>query len=97
MANIFTKGITKIFGSKSDKDIKAVMPYVNKTNEIFAGLANVTNDELRGKTHELRAKINSGLKYIDDEISSLNQQVEEDKSLDIHAKDDIFKRCKLHF
>ena len=92
MANIFTKGITKIFGTKSDKDIKAVMPYVDKTNEIFAGLANLSNDELRQKTNELREKINSELKSIDDEIAALHQQVEEDKTLDIHAKDDIFKQ-----
>ena len=92
MANIFTKGITKIFGTKSDKDIKAVMPFVDKTNEIFAGLADISNDELREKTNELRTKIKTELKSIDDEISALTQKVEEDKSLDIHAKDDIFKQ-----
>ena len=33
MLNSFTKGLSKIFGSKSDKDIKAIMPIVKKINE----------------------------------------------------------------
>ena len=36
MANILTKGIAKIFGTKSDKDIKSVQPYVIKTNKVFS-------------------------------------------------------------
>ena len=92
MANFFTKGVAKIFGTKSEKDIKAVMPYVIKTNEIFAQLSSLSNDELRGKTAEVRNTIDQYLKTIDDEIAALYQKVEEDPSLDIHAKDGIFKK-----
>ena len=92
MANIFTKGITKIFGSKSDKDIKAVMPYVSKINEVYAQLSNLSNDELREKKNKLRAKIDGDLKSIDDQVAELTKHVEDDTSLDIHAKDDIFKQ-----
>ena len=92
MANIFTKGITKIFGSKSDKDIKAVMPYVIKINEVYAQLSNLSNDELREKKNKLRAKIDGDLKSIDDQVAELTKHVEDDTSLDIHAKDDIFKQ-----
>ena len=92
MANIFTKSITKIFGTKSDKDIKAVMPYVDKTNEVFAQLQGISNDDLREKTNALRSEIATRLETIDKELSDLHQQVEEDKTLDIHAKDDIFKQ-----
>jgi len=92
MASIFTKGITKIFGSKSDKDIKAVMPFVNQTNEVYQTLAELSNDQLREKTNELREKINSELKSIDDQIAELHRKVDEDPSLNIHTKDDIFKQ-----
>ncbi len=92
MANFFTKGIAKIFGTKSEKDIKAVMPYVNKTNEIFAQLAGLSNDELRQKTADIKAHIDNYLQSIDDEIAALHKQVEEDESLDIHAKEEIFKK-----
>ena len=92
MASIFTKGITKIFGSKSDKDIKAIMPFVNQTNEVYQTLAELSNDQLREKTNELREKINSELKSIDDQIAELHRKVDEDPSLNIHTKDDIFKQ-----
>ena len=68
MAGIFSKGIAKIFGTKSDKDIKAVMPYVEKTNEIFAQLSSISNDDLRNKTADVRAIIDGHLKSIDDEV-----------------------------
>ena len=92
MAGIFSKGIAKIFGNKSDKDIKAVMPYVDKTNEIFAQLSSISNDDLRNKTADVRAIIDGHLKSIDDEVASLHKKVDEDDTLDIHAKEDIFKQ-----
>jgi preprotein translocase subunit SecA len=92
MANIFTKSITKIFGNKSDKDIKAVMPYVDKTNEVFAQLQGISNDDLREKTNELRSVLSTRLETIDKELADLHHQVEEDKTLNIHAKEDIFKK-----
>ena len=44
------KALKKIFGTKSDRDIKVVMPYVEKTNEEYAKLQEVSDDELRAKT-----------------------------------------------
>lgn len=92
MANIFSKGIAKIFGNKSEKDIKAVMPLVDQTNDIFNTFSNISNDELRAKTMEVKARIDAFLKPIDDQISELHQRVEDEPDLDIHAKEDIFSR-----
>ena len=92
MANILTKGIAKIFGTKSDKDIKSVQPYVIKTNKVFSTLSVLSNDELRAKTEEVRQTINSFLKSIDDQIAELHREVDDNDSLDIHAKEDIFSR-----
>ena len=92
MAGFFGKAVGKIFGNKSEKDIKAVMPYVDKTNEIFTQLASLSNDELRNKTGEVKTRIDDYLKSIDEQVAALNKKVEEDRSLDIHEKDDIFKQ-----
>ncbi len=70
MINLITKGITKIFGSKYEKDIKEVMPYVEKIKEEYANLANLTDEEIRGKTKDLRSQIDTGLKNIDDQIAA---------------------------
>lgn len=90
MASFFSKSVAKIFGTKSDKDIKAVMPYVVKTNEVFATLSTLSNDDLRAKTDEVRTQINNHLQSTDDKITELNKQASEDKALDVHQKEALF-------
>ena len=75
MAGFFGKAVGKIFGNKSEKDIKAVMPYVDKTNEIFTQLASLSNDELRNKTGEVKSRIDDHLKSIDEQVAGLNKKV----------------------
>ena len=49
------KFITKLFGSsKSEKDVQKILPIIEKANAFFASYANLTNDELRGKTAEFK-------------------------------------------
>ena len=43
--------IQKIFGgSKSEKDVKKIEPYVAKINQFFSSFFFFFNDQLRGKT-----------------------------------------------
>ena len=51
MFDFFGKTVAKLFGTKSDKDIKEVLPYVSKVNEEYAKLTNLTDDQLRHKTY----------------------------------------------
>ncbi len=53
------KFLTKIFGTKHDKDIKRLMPIVDEINEIYEQLHALTDDELRAKTADLKARINA--------------------------------------
>jgi preprotein translocase subunit SecA len=90
MLDFFAKGLAKIFGSKSNRDIKEVGPIVDAINEYFASYQSLSNDELRGKTLEFRARINEYLSDIDSQIVELNKSAEsEEKGLD--EKDDIYK------
>ena len=58
MLDFIAKGLAKIFGTKSDRDIKEFLPRVTETNQIFAGMASLSDDQLLEKTHALRARIN---------------------------------------
>jgi preprotein translocase subunit SecA len=90
MLDFFAKGLAKIFGSKSNRDIKEVGPIVDAINEYFTSYQSLSNDELRGKTLEFRARINEYLSDIDAQIVELNKSAEsEEKGLD--EKDDIYK------
>ncbi|MDH5475151.1 MAG: preprotein translocase subunit SecA [Cyclobacteriaceae bacterium] len=84
------KYIAKIFGTKSEKDIKLMMPLVKQINDEFALLNSLNNDELRNKTLEVQGQINAALKSIDEEIATLHQRVEDNPDLNIHEKEDVF-------
>ena len=77
------KALTKIFGTKSDRDIKLVMPYVEKTNEEHAKLLSISDDELREKTQTIKGIIDNNLETIDGQIADLHKIVEDDPEMDI--------------
>lgn len=51
------KFLTKIFGTKHDKDIKRILPIVNEINKRYEELQSLSDDDLRAKTAELKARI----------------------------------------
>lgn len=69
--------LSKIFGSKSDRDIKHIRPLVDKIKEEFAKLESLSNDELRGKTSNFKQVIAEYLADIDQEINSLKAEAEQ--------------------
>ena len=75
MLDTITKVFTKLVGSKSDKDIKVIMPIVEKIESFEARFAACSNDELRGKTEEFKARIQESIKDKNGEIEALRQEV----------------------
>lgn len=92
MLNFLTKGITQIFGTKSDKDNKELQPYVGLTNEEFAKLQNLSHDELRNKTTELQDYIAQKLSHIDGQINKLKESIDQDPDMQIDEKEAAFKQ-----
>ncbi len=90
MLDIFAKGIAKIFGSKSSRDIKEVMPIVELINGHFESYQSLTNDQLRNKTQEFKDKIQQYLSDINSKIDELREVAERDET-DLEEKDSLFK------
>jgi preprotein translocase subunit SecA len=86
------KFITKIFGTKSEKDIKRMMPLVEQTKKEGEALVGLSNDELRAKTREVQAFIDQQLKNIDDRIAALHQKIADQPDLDLDEKESIFSQ-----
>lgn len=84
------KLITKIFGTKSEKDIKRAMPMVEQTKQEEAKLVALSHDELRGKTDQVREFLKQELKNIDDQLAGLHAQIADHPELDINEKEAIF-------
>lgn len=68
--------LTKIFGSKSERDLKSILPLVQEINQEFAQLATISNDDLRNKTLEFKRQIAEHLAPTDLEIQTLKLQTE---------------------
>lgn len=60
ISELINKGLTRIFGSKYDRDIKAIQPYVDEINEHYEELASLSDDEIKGKTAEFRQRLAEG-------------------------------------
>lgn len=92
MLDLVTKGITKIFGTKADRDLKELMPYIGKINAEFDKLSAITDDQLRGKTAEFKDRIAAATANIDKEIASLHEQVDTHPEEDIDQKEAVFSK-----
>ena len=71
-----TKFLTQVFGNKSEKDIKEIMPIVEKVKAEFDRITGFSNDELRAETDKLRARIKEYIRAEEEEIASLKEQAE---------------------
>ena len=49
--------LTKIFGSKHDRDVKKMQPIVDEINQLYEEYASLSDEALKGKTEEFRALI----------------------------------------
>ncbi len=84
--------ISKIFGgSKSEKDVKLIMPQVEKTNRFFAEYQSLTHDELRNKTVEFKARIREHLTEIAETIVAKTKDAESLPVSEINGRDIIYK------
>ena len=84
---------SKMFGgSKSEKDIKQILPLVDQINKHFASFQTLSNDQLRHKTQDFRQRIREHLSQIDGEIAAQNQQADELPFSDINGKDALYQQ-----
>jgi len=90
MFELIAKGITKIFGTKSERDLKEIGPYVQLVNDEYAKLKSLSDDQLRAKTAELKGIIASDLKALDEQIAALHKKIADNPGLDINEKEKTF-------
>ena len=53
----FNEFMTKLFGNKSQRDLKEITPYVDKVKAVYPSIKALSNDELRAKTDEIKQRI----------------------------------------
>ena len=81
--------LSKLFGSKSNRDIKLIQPLVEKTKEEYSKLHSLSNDELRQRTIDFKARIQEFLEDIDKEIAVVKTEAESE-DLPINEKTALY-------
>ena len=81
--------VKKIFGTKYDRDVKTYGPVVDDINEYFESFSSLSNDDLRNKTLEFRARIADHLAGIDTDIEAVKKEAEEAE--DFNVKEDLYR------
>ena len=68
--------LSKIFGNKATRDMKAIQPYVDKVKEIYPTFAALSNDELRAKTKGIQTKVQHSADDLKEKIADLKAKIE---------------------
>ena len=81
--------ITKLFGSKSQRDLKEITPYIKKIKEVEPSIQALSDDALRDRTQQLRNEINEYVASERAEIAKLKEGIED---LDIDAREEAWSK-----
>lgn len=82
--------IKKFFPSKKDKDVQGLKPWVEKINTEYAKLKNLSDDELRAKTADFKARIREYISEIMQEMEGVQAQAM--AAEDMEQKQQLFDR-----
>lgn len=83
---LITGLLKKFFGTKADRDLKEIQPYVEKIHEAYQRIDKLTNDELRQETLRLRGVIAERIAEDEGRKKELRSRLE-DVMIDVSEKE----------
>ncbi|MDX1909115.1 MAG: preprotein translocase subunit SecA [Bacteroidia bacterium] len=78
-----------LFPSKKERDVKALMPLVAQVNEVYATLSALSDDMLRERTFDLKARIQAYIADIAGEIQALTEEAEQ--AGEVQRKEELYR------
>src|SRR6195952_5626546 len=81
---------SKLFGSKSDRDVKSIQPIVEKIKIEFSKLDGISNDDLRAKSIGFKETIKQGLTDIDSQLQEIKDKIENNPNLEVSEKVELY-------
>lgn len=73
---LIDKFIASLFGTKSARDLKELMPIVNSIKEVYPRFINLSHDELRSETERLKKKVRDYIANEESKIKDLKAKME---------------------
>src|SRR5260370_16447044 len=72
-AELIGKALAKVFGTQNERDLKRIAPRVGQINALEPEMQRLTDEQLRAKTDEFRARIKERLQEAEPEISPVTE------------------------
>ena len=85
----FNDILKKLFGNKSDRDMKVLVPIVAQVNAEWEKVKNISHDELRAASEEMKKQVHEYIQEEEEEIAALKRKVEEEKP-SIEEREEIY-------
>ncbi len=81
--------LSKFFGNKSQRDLKVLIPIADKIKIAYPEIKNLSNDDLRRRSADLKKQIQSSIETERNTINELKERVENDNP-DIDEREKIY-------
>lgn len=86
--------LTKIFGTKADRDMKEVQPLLKKALEAYETIKTLSTDDLRHKTVEFRDRIHQATAAEENRLAEIRQYLDENYDIPIEEKQNLYKEIE---
>ncbi len=74
----FSDVFKKIFGTKADRDMKAIKPTLDKVLEAYKSIDTLSDDELRARCQSLKDKIQAAIASDEKRVAQIKEELEKD-------------------
>ena len=74
----FTDVFKKLFGTKADRDMKAIRPTLDKVLEAYKEIDKLTDDELRARCQSLKDRIQAAIAQDENRIAEIKAELEKE-------------------
>jgi preprotein translocase subunit SecA len=80
------KALAKVFGTSNEREIKRLTPLVERINALEPEMKQLTDEQLRGKTAEFRARIKERVQEAEGEIARLTAEMQNAPDQDVRGQ-----------
>ncbi len=88
------KVIGKFLGNKSDRDMREVMPFVDKIKAAYEPIPELSNDQLRERSVALKQRVTDYVAAEKSELEALKAKAE-DPEVEVTEKESIYKQIDI--
>jgi preprotein translocase subunit SecA len=87
------KALAKVFGTSNEREIKRLTPLVGRINALEPEMKQLTDEQLRGKTAEFRARVKERMQEAEAEIARMTAEMQNTPDQDVRSQlEELTKR-----